>query len=1417
MKRKVRTRIGSILLTSAMLLSLLPSSALAAEEEFPDVEVTETQAIPGDLSDVNNWIPDRTEPENFKIQDGEISFSVAEQPGEDSWYGWQGRKAFTEASVSNYWKVSYTMDVTESMMNTENVNASLWIQVNKNESHDQGDNVADWAIVQFINKDGAVKLQAWNSNGSGSWNDIDGTVNQGTYTITTEFFNGTVTQSVNGDVVNTYEVGIDETAPVAVIAQGRSYGAGFDVSMSVPAIDTTRPAMTFEVADAEELKDALSRAENGDTIKLMANIDVTSTVTGSVANQDPAVVIKKAITFDGNGKTINANGFDLIGGKAANSVLDVQNVGSAQNIRSNKEQTSTVIIKDLDIISDGTAKHGLNIVNSSDVQIENVSVSGVAGYDLVVNSSNVTVNDMTSNGGNWGSVNVDAKGSAPANITIKDGSFAKQVRVEGSQSSNVTVEGGELSSLLVAGEKANVEIAGGVIGNVMAMGNESMSITGGTFTESVFLSGKDSTISGGTFAGTVTVQVKEDASISGGVFQGEVTIAADSPEKAQIITGGKFEGTVPNDNLKPGYSVGEDGSVSLAPVMIATDEDLVNAIKNQANGQTWVFTQAGEYDAYNAENYSADKSGLTNYNQKFGGYVDEKQEIYNYQGEYAFPIFVDNLTIKAASGLDGQVTLTSSMTPDSTYGGVACYQNFITVAGDNVTIDGVNIKANQNGYYENVANKAIEVIGQNFILKNSDLIALTAEKNGKTIQNSGSIYFSSVDAGDSVIENVNLCSWISGRHQSGHVSVTNVTEDYTNHNKAGVAGYTYGVSYNNAGDVDVSNLTVIVDNTSNLSEQVFSSPYIPDGTTVQLAPGTYSNNINIDKSITLKGANANESVITGTITINNPSLDVVIDGLKFETTGHIMSSSNNQGTNLTIQNCVADGLSNTFVYTSGSNDARMGEITVKNNKVTNIIGNNLSAFNLWNASEHEITGNYVENVTFHAFNLDSTVGNVLFENNIIKNTGKGGIQLANYTTGESVIIRNNTFENVANKPYYNDDEAQGLNYAAIRVYSSGDNTDKGITANIDISNNNFVDNPISVWVSSRKTEGDTTTYFDVNVELYKNKFEMTEDSIYAVYAGIKNTIDASHNYWGSADPKFGDIIYTANGKVVSEPYYEAPTMRPEDLNTYVPPVDGGSSSGGDTAPSGDYIVFVETDGNGRVILSPSRADKGDTVSITVKPDKGYDLDELTVTDNKGKTIKLTSKGDNQYTFEMPGSEVTVEASFVSNGEPVSDLPFYDVSENDWFYDAVVYAYENELMSGTSAHTFAPNSQMTRAMIWTVLAAYEGENTSGGATWYEAGQKWAMDNGISDGTNPNGAITREQLAVMLWRYAGSPKAEMSLASYTDASAVSSWAVDAMAWAIDNGLISGMGNGILAPQGNATRAQVATIMMQFVENI
>ena len=166
-----------------------------------------------------------------------------------------------------------------------------------------------------------------------------------------------------------------------------------------------------------------------------------------------------------------------------------------------------------------------------------------------------------------------------------------------------------------------------------------------------------------------------------------------------------------------------------------------------------------------------------------------------------------------------------------------------------------------------------------------------------------------------------------------------------------------------------------------------------------------------------------------------------------------------------------------------------------------------------------------------------------------------------------------------------------------------------------------------------------------------------------------------------------------------------------------------------------------------------------------------------------------------------------------------DLPFTDVSANNWFYDGVKYAYENGLMNGTSSNAFSPNANTTRGMIVTILARVEGVNTNG-TPWYAAGQKWAMDNGISDGTNMPGVITREQLATILYRYAKQKGYDVSksaaLTAYSDAGKVSGYAAEAMQWAVAEGLLQGS-NGKLNPQGSATRAQVATILMRFMEKI
>ena len=256
-----------------------------------------------------------------------------------------------------------------------------------------------------------------------------------------------------------------------------------------------------------------------------------------------------------------------------------------------------------------------------------------------------------------------------------------------------------------------------------------------------------------------------------------------------------------------------------------------------------------------------------------------------------------------------------------------------------------------------------------------------------------------------------------------------------------------------------------------------------------------------------------------------------------------------------------------------------------------------------------------------------------------------------------------------------------------------------------------------------------------------------------------------------------------------------------------------SSSSGSSSTSN--TVSASTASNGKVSLDKSTAKKGDTVTVTVTPDAGYQLDKLTVTDAKGKTVDVTKKSDGKYTFTMPDSKVTITPTFskIEDTKP-SKNGFDDVASSDWFADAVKYVSDKGLMSGTGSDKFAPSATTTRAMLMTVLARYAGEDTTGGATWYEKGMNWAKAKGVSDGTNPNADITREQLVTMLYRYAGTPAVNGSLSDFSDATSVSSYAVNAMQWAVANGIVNGS-NGKLNPQNNATRAQVAAILMRFCE--
>lgn len=259
-------------------------------------------------------------------------------------------------------------------------------------------------------------------------------------------------------------------------------------------------------------------------------------------------------------------------------------------------------------------------------------------------------------------------------------------------------------------------------------------------------------------------------------------------------------------------------------------------------------------------------------------------------------------------------------------------------------------------------------------------------------------------------------------------------------------------------------------------------------------------------------------------------------------------------------------------------------------------------------------------------------------------------------------------------------------------------------------------------------------------------------------------------------------------------------------------------SSSDSDDSG-YSVSVPASSSiqgGSITVSPRSAEKGDTVTITVKPDDGYVLDHLTVTTRSGGNVSLTRKNDSQYTFRMPDGSVKIEVSFAKEGSMAEkEMSFSDVPANFWAYSEIAWSYENGYMGGISTTTFNPNGTVTRQQVWMILARLSGADPVNMA----GAKAWAIANGVSDGTNPGNPVTRQQFAAMLYRYAVSNgmaavTMEENLSGYPDAANVSSYAVQAMNWAVGQGIIGGTTAGTLNPGGPSTRAQTAVMLYRWL---
>ena len=273
----------------------------------------------------------------------------------------------------------------------------------------------------------------------------------------------------------------------------------------------------------------------------------------------------------------------------------------------------------------------------------------------------------------------------------------------------------------------------------------------------------------------------------------------------------------------------------------------------------------------------------------------------------------------------------------------------------------------------------------------------------------------------------------------------------------------------------------------------------------------------------------------------------------------------------------------------------------------------------------------------------------------------------------------------------------------------------------------------------------------------------------------------------------------------------------------------GGSSGGSSGSSGTRheVGGLGRVSNGVLQANVTNAAAGTAVTLTAVPDPGFVLTSLTIRDALGANIPVSKLSDGRYRFTMPSTAITLKAVFSP-----AQFPFLDVPAGKWYREAVDYVYQNGMMNGVSESAFDPNGTTTRAQIVTILHRLESEPAAdnGGVPltdipagkWYTAAVRWAASTGIVDGYGdgrfgPNDQITREQLAVILYRYCKFKGRDLTavgdLSVFQDAGKVSSWAKDAMAWANGSGLITGKSETTLDPKGSATRAEAATVLMRF----
>ncbi len=585
---------------------------------------------------------------------------------------------------------------------------------------------------------------------------------------------------------------------------------------------------------------------------------------------------------------------------------------------------------------------------------------------------------------------------------------------------------------------------------------------------------------------------------------------------------------------------------------------------------------------------------------------------------------------------------------------------------------------------------------------------------------------------------------------------------------------------------------------------------------------TANDKIAVAVKLTIKGESTEESAKAATLTVNGGTLKAPFYGISGNGMRH--------NTNLTINGGTIEGTKGTGIY-----QPQDGTVTINGGTITGLTGIEIRSGQL------DVNGGTFISTAdkYEAVKNDS--GTTV--------TG-AAIAVSQHTTGKKITVTVDGGTLEGPKSFVETNVQQAPVEGSTATINKG--TFVGEVSSADFTNivkggqfsapvlTNLLDDTLTAQLQS--TSNTTAPY---------SYYTSVEAAIAAAQPGDKvvdlNATSTTTNYTVTIKYNNGDedltlkilknteltlpaapsrADYTFDGWIINGEKYAAGqkvkiTADTEISADWQPPYTGKYS----------YEIFTKVGENGTISVD-RYATEGDDVTITVSPDEAYLLDELTVTAN-GKEVEVKDNGDGTYTFKMPSADAKIVVTFAEDPdwEPAPEMPFTDVNEGDWFYDVVLYAYDNGLMTGVSATEFAPNQTTTRGMIVSMLARLEGVTSAEDAgfadvaanDWYATAVNWAASvgvvNGYEDNTfRPNDAITREQMAAILYNYADykgyDVSARADLSDYADAASISSWAEDVLAWANAEGLINGMTATTIDPQGATTRAQTAAMFERFL---